>query len=261
MALFLVLSLGLAAGACEDNSMPRTLSSKAKALWEQGNYHDAARNFISLTELYPNHPLAEDSLFWAASIYAEYLDDRALAARYYQQLLGQFPQGEYAVEARESLAAVYEEDKSTRIRAIQLYRQLLSEPSTAERHHDYQFRLGRLNLKRGELDQARFEFRTLLKEYPDSPHIPETHYLVGYSYYLEERYPLALAIFDQLSRRFPDTIYAQQARFFMADTLEEQGQVRDALRVFESLEGRYHNEEILATRIQSLKSRLRRSVR
>lgn len=261
MALLLVLFLGLAAGGCEDSSMPRTLSHKAKALWEQGNYRDAARNFVSLSELYPNHPLAEDSLFWAASIYAEYLDDRTLAARYYQQLLGQFPQGEYAVQARESLAAVYEEDKSTRIRAIQLYRQLLTEPSTRERHHDYQFRLGLLNLKRGELDQARYEFRTLLKAYPDSPHIPETHYLVGYSYYLEERYPLALAIFDQLARRFPNMIYAQQARFFMADTLEEQGQVRDALRVFESLEGRYHNEEILATRIQSLKSRLRRSVR
>lgn len=257
----LVLLGALLATACEGASAPKKLSNTAKEMWEQGSYRDSARNFIALTELYPSHSLAEESLYWAANIYAQYLQDAALATRYFRQLLDQFPNGEYRVDSREGLALVYESAPDTRKRALQLYRQLLKRPSAKARYHFYQFKLASLNLQAGAMDQARYEFRKMITEYPDSPYLPETYYLIGYSYYLEERYPLALAIFDHADRKFPKSEFAQRARFFIADTLEEQGHVKEALREFQSLKGRYHSTEILARRIKALKSRLRRSVR
>ncbi len=113
----------------------------------------------------------------------------------------------------------------------------------------------------GKLDQARFEFRTLLTEYPNSPRLPEAYYLVGYSYFLEERFPLAMVAFNQTVRDFPDSPQARQAQFFIADTLEEQGKLKEALKKFRALKGKYHNEQILERRITALRARMRKSVR
>ena len=250
-----------ALGGCQSGVSARQLSDRAKQLWAQGNYQDAARNFVALTELHPNDALVEESLFWAASIYQQYLGDSEQATRYFQEVLSRFPRGVYQSEARISLAQLYEQDKGTRHRALQLYQQLLQKAPKAEQRDGYQFKVAALNLQMGKLDQARFEFRNLITQFPQSKHLAEAYYLVGYSYYLEKRYPLAVAVFRRTHEKFAGTLLAQQAQFFVADTLEEQGKMREALTAFRALRGKYHNEKIVDKRIENLESRLRRSVR
>ena len=250
----------LAAG-CDIRTDVLSLSAKAKTLWEAGQYVDAARNFITLAEIYPDDPLAQESLLWAANLYQHFISDPAQAVRFYQHLLVQYPDSDYSVEARENLGILYEADAAQRHRALQIYQQLLLDDKAEARRDYFQFKIASINLKMGRLDQARYEFRTLLEKFPNSTYVAEAYYLVGYSYFLEERFPLALVAFKQTVKDFPGTPVAERAQFFIADTLEENGEFKAALAVFRSLKNKFHNQKILEKRIKSLKSRMKKGVR
>jgi TolA-binding protein len=259
--LWLALGLLLALSGCQGQAESLQLSLKAKSLWENGHYEDAARTFTTLTELYPGSPLVEESLFWASNLFQYYLKEREPAARYYQQLIVRFPEGRYFYPAKGNLAELYEGDKDTLYRALQIYQQLVLAAPLKERHDYFQLKIGSLYLRLGRMDQAREAFRDLLAHYPNSSFLPETYYLVGTSYYLEERYALALAVFRRTAQRFAGTPIANRAEFFVADTLEERGHMKEALLAFQALKATYPDPQIVDKRIKTLEARLRRGVR
>lgn len=261
LLLLLIFLSTLVAGGCQDRVQAQRLSLKAQALWDSGRYEDAARNFVTLSELYPNTDAAEQALFFAANLYHHFLQDLPQAGRHYQHLIVTYPQGPRSDEAKENLAAVYEATPNSRHRALQIYRQLLLSESYRERRDILRFKIGRLNLELGRMDQARLMFRDLLSEHPDSPYSPETTYLVGYSYYLEKRYELADRVFEYTAKNFPDTPLAAQARYFIADTLEERGEMRKALAAFRALQKAFPNKAVVGKRIDALQKRIRRGVR
>lgn len=264
LVLMLVLALVLPAlflAGCGVQGEGDRLAAQARALWEAGVYGDAARNFVTLADLYPNSPLAEESLYLAASLYHHYIRDSEQAARLYQNLAVSFPKGQYFFEARENLAMVYEDSDHSRHRALQIYQQLLLAPKMAGRADYLRFKIGELNLQLGKMDQARLEFRDLLIKRPNSKFAPKTYYLVGYSYYLEKRFNLALAVFRGTARKFPGTPIAIRAEFFVADTLEDQGKMKLALKSFLALKNRYPFPDIIKRRIRTLRARIRRGVR
>jgi TolA-binding protein len=262
-AVRLVALLALAAllAGCLPSAGARQLADKARALWEGGRYQDAARNFITVSELYPSSALAEESLYWAACLYQYYIQDPELAGREYQHLLVSYPKGHYFYDAKLNLAEVYEQQKETQHRALQIYQQLLLADEMADRRDWLHLRIARLNLRMGKMDQARMEVRDLLVSSPQSPLRAQAYYLAGYSYYLEKRYDMALFAFEQTAKDFPGTPTALRAQYFVADTLEEQGQMREALKAYTALRGKYPNPDIVEKRIKTLEARIRRGVR
>jgi TolA-binding protein len=256
-----VAAMLLALAGCNLESGAFDLSRRAKNQWDKGEYEDAARGFAALTEIYPGSTLAEESFYFAASLYDEYLQNKPTAIRYYQQLLVKYPDGQYALDARESLARIYESDPDTLYRALQIYRQLVLSKELRDRHEAFQYKIAEINVAMGRTDQARFELRTFLQQYPKSDRRAQVFYLIGYTFYLEKRRPLALAVMEKTVKEFPGTPVAQQAQFFMADTQEELGHLPEALRLFQGLQGKYHDPAIVEKRIETLQARLRRGVR
>lgn len=261
MGLALALAAVLALGACQSYHESITLYEKAKRLWDEGQYDDAARTYLTIVEIYPDSPLIEDALFWAANLYHQFLKEPDLAERYYQQLLVQFPDGPRYLEAMERLAALYETKKESRYQAILLYRKLMLSEERKRARDDYLLRIAESYVALGRLEQARFELRRLIQEFPKSTLLPAAYYLVGFTYYWEGRKPLAVIAFNQIQKDFPKDQLAAQGRFFVAEILEEEGVMRRALEVYESLRGRYQNDGILDKRIQALRARMARSVR
>jgi TolA-binding protein len=260
--LLLLAALALPGlGACMPGGEARQLAEKGRALWEDGRYQDAARNFVTLAELYPGSPLAEQALFWAASLYQHYLDDPEQASRHYQHLTVSYPRGRYFYQARQSLAEVYEQKPESRHRALQIHQQLLLAEEMAGQRDVLRLKIGHLNLLMGKMDQARLELRDLLVESTDAELRAQASYLVAYTYYLERRYDLALYAFRETAKAFAGTPIAVRAQYFVADTLEEQGQMREALRAYSSLKDTHPNPEIVELRIKTLQARMRRGVR
>jgi TolA-binding protein len=258
--LLLLFAPLLLAGCGSDRSVG-DLSRRAKTLWERGQYEDAARAFVAVTEVDPRSALGEESTFWAGCLYQYYLNNPAQATRYYQLLALRFPDGEYVNQAKQNLAEIYEQDPNTVYRALQIYRQLLLAKELSDSQERFQLKVAVLNLQLGRMDQARYELRTFLRKYPRARERAQAYYLVGYSYYMERRPRVAMAVMQQTMKDFPDTPVAAQAQFFMADTQEEQGNLQEALKLFQGLTGKYHNPKIVEKRIQTLEARIRRGVR
>lgn len=259
-ALVAVLLGGAGCDLLADREGSR-LSERAVRMWEEGRYHEAARTFVGLSEVRPNSGLGQQALYWAANLYHYYLEDLERAAQYYQELTVRFPDGRYYYDAKEQLAELYEQKPESHHLALQLYQQLVLADELASRHPYFQYQIARINLEMGKLDQARLALRELLERFPQSEYTPEGYYMVGFSYYLEKRYQLALAVLRKTADRFSDHPISKRAEFLRADTLEEQGQMKEALAVFTDLREDYPNPEIVQRRIRALEGRLRRGVR
>ena len=260
-AAVVILLLPLLLAGCRTHRESVTLYEKAMSLWDEGQFVDAARTYITVTEIYPDSPLVEDALYWAASLYHYYLNDLNLAERYYQQLLVQHPDGARQLEATERLGELYETRKESEYKAILVYRKLLLAKELAGRRDEFLLRVAKAYVAMGRLEQARFELRRLMQDYPKSKYLPQAYYLVGYSYYWEGRKPFAIIAFNQIQKDFPTDSLAAQARFFIGEIYEEAGVLRKALNVFESIRDRYSKPELLDKRIAALKARMGRSVR
>lgn len=256
-----LLVLAAALAGCGSDTRVEDLSRRAKVLWERGQYEDAARAFVAVTEVDPRSALAEESTFWAGCLYQYYLNDPAQATRYYRLLALRFPDGEYVNQAKQNLVEIYEQDPNTVYRALQIYRQLLQAKELSDSYEKIQLKIALLNMQLGRMDQARFELRTFLRKFPHSRDRAQAYYLVGFSYYLERRTRVAISVMQQTVKDFPDTPVAAQAQFFMADTQEEQGNLQEALKLFQGLTGKYHDPKIVEKRIQTLEARIRRGVR
>ena len=259
LALLLVPLLLLP--GCRTHSDSVALYEKAKSLWDEGQHVDAARIYITVTEIYPDSPLAEDALYWAASLYHYYLNDLNLAERYYQQLLVQHPDGARRREAMERLGELYETRKESEYKAILVYRKLLLAEDLAHRRDEFLLRIAKAYVAMGRLEQARFELRRLMQDFPKSRYLPQAYYLVGYTYYWEGRKPFAVIAFNQIQKDFPKDSLATQGQFFIGEIYEEAGVLRKALSVFESIRDRYSKPDLLDKRIAALKARMGRSVR
>ncbi|MDH4121744.1 MAG: tetratricopeptide repeat protein [Deltaproteobacteria bacterium] len=258
---WVAVAMALLLAACQGGSEEYVQFERAKNKWEQGSYQDAAGEFLVIVRDYPDTPLAEESLYWTAVLYHEYLNSFSQAEEYYNQLLVRYPQGAYRAHAMEGLASLYESQPASRHRAVLLYKKLTRDDDLENRRDYLLLKTGKLQLELGKPPQARLEFQTLLKDFPNSAYVPQTYYLIGYSFYLEGRVNPALVAFRQLNKEFPEDPLAPQAVFFEADILEDQGNLRGALQKFRSLEGHYHNSAILEKRIQALEKRMEKSVR
>ncbi len=111
------------------------------------------------------------------------------------------------------------------------------------------------------MDQARLQLRDLVVKHPRSELRPLAYYLAGYSYYLEKRYDMALYAFRQTAKEYPGTPIAARALFFVADTLEEQGRMAEALKTYRALQERHPSPDVIEKRIRTLQARIRRGVR
>lgn len=261
MALLLAGSALLLAGGCPQLGEDTLLARKARDQFEARRYEDAARNFATLQELYPDSAASENAAFMAASLYSFFLGEPQKARFHYEWLLEHFPKGEHADETRLNLVQLYEADRTTVHQAVQLLRQLLEDAENPADRANLQFRIATALLNARNLEEARLEYRNLLVNHPGSAEAAEAYYNIGFSYYLEKRNDVALAVFRKAVDDFPGTDVAARAQFFVADTLEEQGNLRGALQAFQGLRGKYANEAVLNKRIATLQGRLAKSAR
>lgn len=73
-----------------------------------GDAETARKAYLQLADLYPGHSLGDDSLFKAAELSSVVSDKLPTAEALYQQIVSQYPQGDYFVKAQQFLKAVPE---------------------------------------------------------------------------------------------------------------------------------------------------------
>ena len=259
--LLLAAVLLLSQAACSDGPRVRELYNRASEMWNSAQYEKAARNFLILVELYPRSKHADEALYWSANLKQHYLEDDKSAIELYEQLLKSYPNSSYSFQSKQSLAEIYAKESSTVHRALNLYRNIITD-APREEQPKILLTSAEIAIQHQQFLQARNSLHQLIDRYPQSPQAPQAHYLAAYSYFVEGHTDIAITTFKKVAKKFPEHPVATDALFFIADTLEQQGKMRQAVAAFRQVQKTPHAEKnLLQKRIQNLQKRIRRAVR
>lgn len=174
--------------------------------------------YLTLVRDFPRSPLAETSLRRAATVYLDRLDDPAGALPLLQRL----------ADARVAGA------DTVRYRIADSY-----------------FRLR-------NYEQARIEFETLLRLYPETGRAAEAGYRIGVCLLLENRPAQAEKQLGATAERWPDDPFGMEALFALAGLYERRDELVRARDLLRDLSGRYPEKELLERRLRQVEDRIRR---
>ncbi len=174
----------------------------------------------------------------------------------YLLVVRDYPDTDLAREAQRQAAEIYKYRLQDYGRAVVGYQKLLDRG--APEGDRIQYEIADAYFRLNNFEQARIEFDSLLKDYPDSSLVAEVQYRIAVTLSLEGALDSALEAFGRVVGNWPDSPYALEARFGMAAVLEEKEELSRALQILEALRGRYSNAEALATKIDQVRERIRK---
>ncbi len=252
--LFVVITAGFIYYQYNLEAMLESDFSKAEQLQEQGNFEEADRIFEKLYKKHPKFYLAEKALFQSGEIRNLYLKKYQEALLSYLLVEKDYPESQLAEKALQQVAEIYKNRLRDYPRAIVAYQKLLDNGVTDGDQMQYEVADSYFRLN--NFEQARIEFESLLKNYPDSQLTAEVQYRVAVATSLEGDLKKAAEAFKIVSEKWPDSAYAVEARFGLAGVLEEREELKAALEVLQSLRGIYPSAELLEKRITRVEERI-----
>lgn len=225
----------------------------AQRLLQKELFADAADQFHQLYQQHPEFVHASDALFLRADILNRYLGDYQEALVCFLLLERDYPENSHLTEAYRQVAGIYKHRLEDFGRAIEAYQKVQEQQTDSADWVQYEIADSYFRLN--NFEQARIEFTSLLKNFPDSALAPEVQFRVAVTYALEGQLPEAAGAYQLVAERWPDSPYAPEAQFGLAGVLEEQEELQKSLRILEQLEG-YQNPEVLQQKIEKVRARI-----
>ena len=227
---------------------------KGLALRQAGQFVEAVELFEELHDEHPGFARAPEVLFQTAEIQDLYLGRYSDALLTYLMLERDFPEAAEVVPAMQQVAVLYKYRLNDCSQAIAVYQKVLDQP--VEKKDQLQYELADCYFRLNHFDQARIEFDSLLKNYPESSLIAEVQYRIAMTYALEGKLPEAAGAYRLVVERWAESPYALEASFGLATVLEEQEELLEALKIFEDLAGIYPKQDILERKTAQVRERI-----
>ena len=170
-----------------------------------------------------------------------------------QTLINTYPDSEYLAKSKLAISDSYyrEGGVSGLTEAIAEYKDFITFFPTAPEAPEAQFRVGMAHFHMmGKPDRdlaearlAQVELKAFLLKYPDSPLLPQVkgrlrqiqevlgtgNYAIGQFYYAKGALPAAEARFKEISDQYPDFSEADQALYYLGQTLEKERRPKEAV--------------------------------
>jgi TolA-binding protein len=99
-------------------------------------------------------------------------------------------------------------------------------------------------MREGEYFRAITEYRRFLFYYPDDPRRAMVHFSLGLAFYRGESYVEALHTFQEVTQRYPNTIYGKQAWLWQGESLVRQGQYATAEQLYTEITEHFPQDRI-----------------
>lgn len=221
-----------------------------------GHYQEAARLYKKLQRRHPASPKADEALYLLGEIRKLHLKNYPEAILAFLSLEKDYPHSPLAGEALRQVADLYKNQLLDYPRAIVIYQKLLDRG--VEDADAVQYQIADCYFRLNNFEQARIEFESLLKNHPETSLSAEMHYCLAVNLALEGEGKKAIAAFQQVEDRWPESPYAVEARFGRAGVLEDRDDLGGALKLLEGLRGSYPSGEILEQKISQVKTRIKK---
>lgn len=214
----LVLSLAVLAGvgigwAALGNSASARLE-RARTLAFEGRVVEAAAEYqgllVTLDPSRRREAWIEATVRLAELVHLE-LKDPQRALDLYRELVREFPDAEESWQARERIAWIALKHLHDRHEAISQWQELaLSGRPDADK---WALEVARAYFKLRDYEQVRRECAALAERSPSGEHTGEALLLAATSLQLENRHEEAIAAFEEVAKRFPESEVEAQARY------------------------------------------------
>ncbi|MBI3611042.1 MAG: outer membrane protein assembly factor BamD [Nitrospirae bacterium] len=181
--------------AVERNYDPKVILKRAEAMYQQGDYIEAASEYQHFLDLHPLHQWADYAQLKRGLSYFQQFTtiDRdpepvQKALESFQKLLTTYPNTKYADEAQ---------------KRIGICRERLSQ---------YQFYVGHFYYKQAAYPAAIRRFQQVLASYPNQPVVADSLYYLALSYAEQGKAEQAVTSLQDLIAKYPDSPYQTKAR-------------------------------------------------
>ena len=246
---------------------------RAYALYQDGEYDEAAAAFAAFRRAFPESQQAGDALFWNAESHFQAENfDRAEAG--FTQYTNAYAGGPHMNAARYALGWTYFRQQRYEAASATFERFLSTYPrdtGDVPYREDAQLRLADsyYALKRyedairaygqisgdnedyalyqqaqaqsfsGALGEAASTLQRLLDDFPESDLREEAQYRLGYVYFQQQDYDAAARAYGRVIDTAPDDPLAAQAQYGIGDALFNDGRFEDAARAYRTVLERY----------------------
>lgn len=195
-----------------------------EAAWvrfHQGRFDEAAQLWNRFAELYPQRQQAEEALYLSAQACYQGKQYSQAEAKCHL-LLQAYPRSLHATSARFLMACCAEADGRATL-ATKRYRQFAHDYSWSQLAEDALWRVAMLQERRGRLHEAQREYRALSQKYASRERAAEALWRAGLFAFRLDEDAAAVALFDLLRVRYPQSPWAQGALYWGARAHKRSG--------------------------------------
>ncbi len=250
LPIVLVVLLGILPG-CRDNPSSQLLLKAGDALRE-GRVDEALAHYNKVATLYPKSQVSQEAYYWTGEVYHLFKKQPDEAVEALRKAAAEGNLTRYGEKAQKKIADIYYNDLKAYKKAIPEFQRLIDQFPASKLCAEAQFQIGQCYMAIGEYEQARLEYTTLIDRYTESEYRDDAAYRFCVAYYREGDFEKARGAYERFLSQQPDSPFVVNARMGLVHTLEELGDVDEALTVLGSLEQDYPNKEIILRKVDSL---------
>ncbi|MEZ4752420.1 MAG: tetratricopeptide repeat protein [Bdellovibrionota bacterium] len=230
-----------------------------------GDHEIAESRYVKAVELFrkalamdPASPYGVKAAYKLGFVLETYFKDYEAALLSYEEFIKNSPDKARNYGVRKRIASLQLEHLRDFAGAQKSYKLLLDESPQGAEAAEFMFKMASAAFQQNNFEESRDIYQGVVERYPASELVPGARYEIGNTYYMQERYEVALQALKQVLREHPQSKYSIEAQFLMARCLEQQLNFSEALEMYEGLEGRYFPKQVLSQRIEKLRPKVRK---
>lgn len=240
----------------------------AEKLWADGKYEASVAEFEKVNRRDPDGDLGLQALFRAAMTQTLFLGQHEPAIEKFRSYIDKARDKALALRAYEQIGEIYYSKLSKYSEAIQIYRALITAFPEDPQSADALFKIGKSYFKLMKFQDAISTFADLQGAFPKSPWAERAAYEVGVSYFasgeqeLTDRapgtvvYQKAISAFERFIEKFPYSSLVVEAKFGIANCMEELNQLDSAASLYREIEATYPSPNVIKIRLTRITERL-----
>ena len=184
-----------------------------------------------------------------------------MAMKTYDELAFLYPESDTLLDAAKERGEIYS-SLGKHWKAVEEYEWLLTRTAIKERG-GYQYLIAMEYFKMNDFKQARIEFAEIKDNNNESGLLPEIHFRIATSYYLEKNLTDSLTAYKEVVKKFPENKLAFQSSINIAQIYSDADRLTEAVDLLQRLKLKSDKmeNELIDIRIALIKERIKNPTR
>lgn len=218
--------------SAQDIQSPATNSyNNGLRLYENGFFEEAADQFRSFAQKYPDHDLRISSDYYLTR--AKTGTDSAHIVTYYKQFVQSYPGSELSELLLKDLGHRYTKSGNYKD-AITYYQQALDSWMGERYSAETKYWIAEAAAENEDYSESRVYFMELANEYPESEWAPKALYARGRLYLAQQQYNASSMAFEVLKERYPNDEITRRVGTALGESYYQQGKYKEAVEALQN---------------------------